>query len=136
MIVLDSSVLVGIIKGEADAEQLLGLLASEECAIGAPTLVETRAWCSINLTARSSSWLEHLVDSGRGIIVPFSREMADVASSAFDRFGRAKGHPARLNFGDCMAPMPSLQSSGRPLLFKGGDSGHTDVMAHSASIRT
>ena len=61
MIVLDSSVLVGIIKGEADAERLLELLASEECAIGAPTLVETRAWCSINLAARSSSWLEHFV---------------------------------------------------------------------------
>jgi uncharacterized protein with PIN domain len=34
---------------------------------------------------------------------PFSREMADVASSAFLRFGRASGHPAKLNFGDCMA---------------------------------
>ena len=135
MIVLDSSVLVGIIKGEADAEQLLGLLASEECAIGAPTLVETRAWCSINLTARSSSWLEHLVDSGRGIIVPFSREMADVAASAFDRFGRAKGHPARLNFGDCMAYAVSAVMRA-PLLFKGGDFGLTDVMAHPASIRT
>ena len=44
MIVLDSSVLVGIIKGEADAEQLLDLLAAEECVIGAPTLVEIRAW--------------------------------------------------------------------------------------------
>ena len=57
MIVLDSSVLVGIIKGEADAEQLLGLLASEECAIGAPTLVETRAWCSIShLLLLSKGW--------------------------------------------------------------------------------
>ena len=43
MIVLDSSVLAGIIKGEPDAERLLDLLASEECAIGASTLVETRA---------------------------------------------------------------------------------------------
>jgi uncharacterized protein with PIN domain len=44
VIVLDSSVLVGIIKGEADGEQLLNVLANEECAIGAPTLVETRVW--------------------------------------------------------------------------------------------
>ena len=55
MIVLDSSVLVGIIKGEPDAERLLDLLAQEECVIGAPTLVETRAWCSVNLTARRSN---------------------------------------------------------------------------------
>jgi hypothetical protein len=38
--------------------------------------------------ARSSSWLEHFVGSGRGAVVPFSREMADAASAAFDQFSR------------------------------------------------
>jgi ribonuclease VapC len=134
VIVLDSSVLVGIIKGEPDAERLLDLLAQEECAIGTPTLVETRAWCSVNLTAHRSSWLEHLVESGHGTVVPFSREMADAASGAFDRFGKASRHPARLNFGDCMAYAVSAVMRA-PLLFKGGDFGLTDVMAHPASIR-
>jgi len=134
VIVLDSSVLVGIIKGEADAEQLLDVLANEECAIGAPTLVETRAWCSINLAARSSSWLDDFFDSGRNPIIPFSRQMADEASRAFDRFGRARGHPARLNFGDCLAYAVSAVMRA-PLLFKGGDFGMTDVLAHPASIR-
>jgi ribonuclease VapC len=61
--------------------------------------------------------------------------MADAASRAFAAFGRASGHPARLNFGDCMAYAVSaiLQA---PLLFKGGDFGLTDVLAHAASIRT
>ena len=135
MIIIDSSILVGIIKGETDAERLLDLLASEECAIGAPTLVETRAWCSINLAARSSIWLEDFVGSGRGAIVPFSREMADAAARAFDRFGRASGHPARLNFGDSMAYAVSALMRA-PLLFQGGVFGLTDVMAHPASIRT
>jgi ribonuclease VapC len=134
VIVLDSSVLVGIIKGEADAEQLLDVLANEECAIGAPTLVETRAWCSINLAARSSSWLDDFFDSGRNPIIPFSRQMADEASRAFDRFGRARGHPARLNFGDCLAYAVSALMRA-PLLFKGGDFGLTDVLAHPSSIR-
>jgi ribonuclease VapC len=134
MIVLDSSVLVGIIKGEADVEGLLDLLAVEECAIGAPTLVEARAWCSINLARRSSRWLEHFVDARRGVVVPFSREMADAASSAFAKFGRASGHPARLNFGDCMAYAVATVMRA-PLLFKGGDFGSTDVMAHPASVR-
>ena len=61
MIVLDSSVLVGIVKGEADVTPLLDLLTQEDCAIGAPTLVEARIWCSMNLAARRSNWLEHLV---------------------------------------------------------------------------
>lgn len=134
MIVLDSSVLVGIIKGEPDAEPLLDLLAEEEWAIGAPTLVETRAWCSVNLASRRSSWLEHLLGSANGAVVPFTREMADAAAGAFDRFGRASGHPARLNFGDCMAYAVSAVTPA-PLLFKGGDFGLTDVLAHPASIR-
>ena len=134
MIVLDSSVLVGIIKGEADAEQLLDVLANEECAIGAPTLVETRAWCSTNLAARSSTWLDDFVDSGRNAIIPFSREMANEASRAFDRFSRASGHPARLKFGDCLAYAVSAVMRA-PLLFKGGDFGLTDVLTDPASIR-
>ncbi|HEU0156876.1 MAG TPA: type II toxin-antitoxin system VapC family toxin [Stellaceae bacterium] len=134
MIVLDSSVLVGIIKGEADAEALLDLLASEECTIGAPTLVETRAWCLVNLAARASGWLEDFIESERGAVVPFTREMADAASAAFARFGRGSGHPAKLNFGDCLAYAAS-SVLGAPLLFKGGDFGWTDVMVHPASIR-
>lgn len=135
MIVVDSSVLVGIIKGEPDAERLLDLLADEECVIGTPTLVETRAWCTANLAAKSSRWLEVFIDAGPGTVVPFSREMADVASRAFAAFGRASGHPARLNFGDCMAYAVSVVLRA-PLLFKGGDFARTDVMLHPASIRT
>jgi ribonuclease VapC len=135
VIALDSSILVDIVKGEEDAEKLLDLLAGEECAIGTPTLVETRAWCTINLTAGSSRWLEHFIDAGPGSIVPFSREMANTASWAFATFGRASGHPAGLNFGDCMAYAVSAVLR-VPLLFKGGDFGLTDVLAHPASIRT
>lgn len=134
MIVLDSSVLVGIVKGETDAERLLVLLASEECAIGAPTLVETRAWCVINLAARASRWLEDFIASEHVGVAPFGRDMADAASHAFHRFGRGSGHPAKLNFGDCMAYAVSAVMHA-PLLFKGGDFGLTDVIAHPASIR-
>ena len=134
MIVLDSSILVGIIKLEADSEKLIELLADEDCAIGAPTLVETRAWCAANLTRRSSRWLEEFIDGERVAVVPFGRDMADVASQAFVAFGRASGHPAKLNFGDCMAYAVSSVMRA-PLLFKGQDFARTDVMAHRASIR-
>jgi ribonuclease VapC len=135
MIVLDSSVLVAIIEGEPEAERLLDLLAVEECVIGAPTLVETRAWCTINLTAGSSRWLEHFIDSVPVAVVPFSREMADAASAAFATFGRGSQHPAKLNFGDCLTYAVSAVMQA-PLLFKGADFGQTDIMVHAASIRT
>jgi ribonuclease VapC len=134
MIVLDSSILVGVVKGEHDSARILDLLAAEDCAIGAPTLVETRCWCAMNLTGRSSRWLESLIDDDGVLVIPFSREMADVASQAFVAFGRSSGHPAKLNFCDCMAYAVSAVMRA-PLLFKGGDFGRTDVMVHPASIR-
>ncbi len=60
--------------------------------------------------------------------------MADAAAGAFARFGRASGHPAKLNFGDCLTYGVSTVMRA-PLLFKGSDFGLTDVMAHPASIR-
>jgi ribonuclease VapC len=69
-----------------------------------------------------------------GTVVPSSREMADVAVQAFRAFGRGSGHSAWLNFGDCLAYAVSAVMRA-PLLFKGGDFGLTDVMAHPASIR-
>jgi predicted nucleic acid-binding protein len=71
VIALDSSILVGIIRGERDVQQLLPVLDGEACAIDAPTLVEARLWCSVNLTRRASDWLEHLIEGGPGTIVPF-----------------------------------------------------------------
>ncbi len=135
MIALDSSVLVGIIKGEQESERLLDLLTSEDCAIGAPTLVEARLWCASNLAARTSRWLEEFIEGEDVSVIPFSRDMADAASRAFVTFGRASGHPAKLNFGDCLSYAVSAAMRA-PLLFKGGDFSLTDVLAHPASIRT
>jgi ribonuclease VapC len=132
VIVLDSSILVGIIKGKDDALECLDILARDAVMLGAPTLVETRAWCAMNLEGRTSRWLEAFMDSAT--VVPFGRAMADIASQAFIAFGRSSGHPARLNFGDCMAYAVAT-SLGAPLLFKGRDFGHTDVMVHPSSIR-
>jgi ribonuclease VapC len=102
---------------------------------GRPDSGGKRIWCATNLPSRTSHWLEQFIDA-RGIsVVPFSRQMADVASQAFASFGRASGHPAKLNFGDCMAYAVSVVMRA-PLLFKGGDFSRTDVMAHPASIRT
>ena len=134
MIVLDSSVLVGLVKVETDVEHLIDVIAVEQCAVGAPTLVEARLWCTANLTARTSRWLEEFINSEHVTVVPFGREMADLAWRAFAVCGRASGHVARLNFGDCLAYAVS-GTLRAPLLFKGNDFGHTDVFAHPASIR-
>jgi len=40
-------------------------------------------------------------------------------------------HPARLNFGDCFADAHA-KTTGEPLLFKGDDFIHTDIVAATA----
>ena len=134
MIVVDSSVLVAIIKGEAGSDGFLQLLTSEASAIGAPTLVEARIWCRVNRSGGISRWLEDFVDNESVTVVAFTRDMSDVAARAFAQFGRASGHPAKLNFGGCMAYAVAAAMR-LPLLFKGSDFGLTDITAHSGSIR-
>ena len=48
------------------------------------------------------------------------------ASDAFDRFGKGIGHPAKLNFGDCMA-YAVAKVHDVPLLYKGTDFAQTDI---------
>jgi ribonuclease VapC len=57
---------------------------------------------------------------------PVTLEQADIARAAYRDFGRGSGHPAQLNFGDCVA-YALAKSMREPLLFKGDDFAHTDV---------
>lgn len=43
---------------------------------------------------------------------------------------RASGHPARLDFGDCFSSALAMDKR-EPLLFKGDDFNHTDVLVAS-----
>lgn len=61
------------------------------------------------------------------IIEPVSVTQARIARRAYKEFGRGSGHPARLNFGDCFSYALAIQTA-EPLLFKGTDFAHTDVL--------
>jgi ribonuclease VapC len=124
MIVVDSSALVAFIKGESDSGAFADIFLSEECGVGAPSLVETRMWCAVNLKDRRSTWLDSFLGRETLAVLPLSQAMADIASQAFLDFGRGSGHPARLNFGDCMAYAVSVALRA-PLLFKGANFGQT-----------
>ena len=64
----------------------------------------------------------------RGVaIVPFTEEHFQVATEAFLRFGKGR-HPAKLNFGDCMAYAVAAVA-GMPLPYTGKDFAQTDIPA-------
>lgn len=133
MIALDSSVVVGLIKGEPDLAPLLDALAREPVALGAPTLVEIRAWCARRLPSGRSALLDELIAGADAVVSPFTAAMADAASRAFALYGRGSGHPAKLNFGDALV-YGHARTLGLPLLFKGGDFHHTDVAVDPRSV--
>ena len=59
-------------------------------------------------------------------VVAFGLEHYRLAAAAFDRYGKGRGHPAQLNFGDCMA-YAVAKARDVPLLYKGDDFAQTDV---------
>jgi ribonuclease VapC len=61
-------------------------------------------------------------------IVPVDAEQADIARSAWRKYGKGR-HPAALNFGDCFS-YALAKVSGEPLLAKGSDFGLTDITLH------
>lgn len=70
--------------------------------------------------------VDDLVSEAMLEIVPFDGRQVREARIAHARFGKGTGHPAQLNFGDCMS-YALAKVTGEPLLFKGDDFAHTDV---------
>jgi ribonuclease VapC len=54
-----------------------------------------------------------------------------MARQAYRDFGKASGHPAKLNFGDCFS-CAQAKSKREPLLFNGQNFSRTDVKSAQA----
>jgi ribonuclease VapC len=125
---IDTSVLIAIFTNEPKRERYLAAIEdAPQSSIAAPTLLET----SIVLRRFGRDLavvLDEFVRSAGIAVIPFDETHLTAALDADRRFGRGSGHPAKLNFGDCFSYAASVVS-GRPLLFKGDDFAHTDVLA-------
>ena len=127
MIVVDSSVLVAIAREETDHHRFAALIARAGACIGSPTVVETKlVLASVLSPAASDDMFDRLARDAGLKPVAFTPEMADAAVQAFRRFGKGQGHPAQLNFGDCLA-YAVAKVLDAPLLYKGNDFAQTDI---------
>jgi ribonuclease VapC len=125
-VIVDSSALVAILLGEADAPRLGRLLTdADRPLIAAPTLVEAGIVVESRGGPAMSDRLDALIRESDTEVVPFTAEHARLAREAWRRFGKGN-HPAALNLGDCFA-YALAQDRGEPLLFKGDDFARTDV---------
>lgn len=128
MIAVDTSALVAIALKEAEHLDYSTLLAERRGLIGAPSIVETKLVLSRVSAVEVDDFLGGLIRRVNLSVVPFSPEMAEIAVAAFRRYGKGQGHPAQLNFGDCMS-YAVAKVHDVPLLFKGNDFSATDLRA-------
>jgi ribonuclease VapC len=81
------------------------------------------------LSRPSPRLVTRLLREARIEVVPITEDIAHLAVAAFERYGKGRGHDARLNFGDCLS-YACAKAHGAALLFKGDDFIATDI-AHA-----
>jgi ribonuclease VapC len=128
-VVIDTSALVAILRGEPDAAAYAGAIAAASVRrVSAATYVEIGAVVDDSRDPVASRRLDQLFEEMGALIEPVTADQARIARAAYRDYGRGSGHPARLNYGDCFA-YALARDVGEPLLFKGDDFRHTDVAA-------
>jgi len=127
-VIVDTSALVAVLRGEPDADAyLVALDVAGAPRMSAATFVEACIVVDANRDPILSRRLDELLRVAGVVVEPVTREQADVARAAYRDFGKGSGHPAGLNFGDCFS-YALARVTAQPLLFKGDDFSHTDVI--------
>jgi ribonuclease VapC len=126
LIAVDTSALVAIAWREPGYEALLTQLGQAKIIIGGPTLVDTH----MVLTGRRSIdpflFLNGLLQDPLWSVIPCGLAHFHAACDAFERYGKGGGHPAQLNFGDCLS-YAVAKVADVPLLYAGRDFARTDI---------
>jgi ribonuclease VapC len=127
MIVVDSSVVVAIVKREPDASRWTDILDNASKAImSVVSHVETSMVVAGRRAGADLPRVDATLRALRIDVVPVTLSQGAVAIEAFLRYGKGR-HPARLNFADCFS-YGLAKSRNVPLLFKGDDFRQTDIV--------
>ena len=128
MIIVDTSILVAIVLEEPDVTRYSSDAIADALDWAIPSscyLEAVDGACSHGEGPPGARWAARQRDPDDR---PIDETVARLAADAFERYGRGRGHAARLNFGDCLS-YAVAKALDAPLLFKGGDFALTDVAA-------
>jgi len=128
-VIVDTSAIIAILKEEDDAAVYATAIATAEIRrLSAASYLE----CGIVLDSQRdpiiSRGLDELLQEARIVVEPVTEHQARLARLAYADFGKGSGHPAGLNFGDCLSYALALDQR-EPLLWKGNDFGHTGIQS-------
>jgi ribonuclease VapC len=127
---VDASALVAILLAEKEADDLIARLLAADRRLTSPIAIYEAVLAVMreNRLARvvaEQNVRELLADTSIEV-VPITEEMGRVALDAFDRYGKGRGHPARLNMGDCFS-YAAARVLAVPFLYKGEDFKGTEL---------
>ncbi len=127
--VIDTSVLAAIFFREPERQSFVdAILADVRPLVSAATILETGMVVEGRQGEAAGREFDLFVVRAALHIVPFDAEQAEIARSAWRKYGKGR-HPAGLNFGDCFS-YALAKTTGEPLLAKGTDFASTDVRLH------
>ena len=125
--ILDSSVVVAILRAEPEAREFSRAIASAQCHISAANYLEAAVVIDSSKSAISSRRFDDFFRASRIAVETVTPRQAELARQAYRDFGKGR-HKAGLNFGDCFAYALAKEMD-EPLLFKGIDFARTDIVA-------
>lgn len=124
-LVVDTSAFVAIFKQEPLGGRMERLLGQAEGVI-----VPSTCLVELALLRRVAEdvfpWAGNLVEQAGYELVALSPAEARLAAGAARTYGKGSGHPAQLNFGDCLV-YAAAKHRDLPLLYVGADFRHTDI---------
>jgi ribonuclease VapC len=126
--VIDTSAIVAILRGEPQAERLERVLVADPirlvpatCVLEARMVLVSRR--GEHALAEIDLWLSKI----EAEIIPVDGDLVDLATQAWLTYGKGR-HPAALNFADCFSYALAKRANDT-LLFIGEDFQQTDIVA-------
>lgn len=132
--IVDTSALVAILKGEPGLAALAAAIRREDSHLPAPAHVEFIRVASsvrVDMRAEAETLLAELIKGGLRII-PFTAEQARIACDANATHGSGQGRGGMLNLIDLMVYAVALDRD-EPILCTGRDFAATGIAIHPAS---
>jgi ribonuclease VapC len=127
-VIVDTSALIAILRDEPEAPAMAQAIEeATQRQISAANWLEAAAVIDGSRDPVASRQFDDLIGVARILVAPVTEQQARIARAAYRDFGKGSGHPAGLNFGDCFA-YALAKDTGEPLLFKGRDFAHTDIV--------
>jgi ribonuclease VapC len=127
--IIDTSAIIAILRDEPEAASYARAIAdATDRRVSAVNFVESAVVIDASRDPIATRRFDEFVREANISIESVNETQAQIARNAYRDFGRGSGNPAKLNFGDCFA-YALAKAFGEPLLFKGDDFIHTDIVS-------